>query len=1101
MFTDNKTKTLLSVFEKHAHTHDTIWIAVGSLNFEGLCLIIDTLMEYVDIRIIIGENPTIHSKISIDSPYVDLLEIESLVSKNVNKVEYYQAQASKIIQLLDSQKLKIKIYNHPSIRMHAKCYLWQNSSFIPNIVGSIGSSNLTKSGLKTNIEFNQLETRGDVLSFKSMTDNDPDGPIIWFDKLWRSENSLPWDEEFRQILATSSIGEEVFSPYEMYVKTLHEVFHSYKSDAIESVFPINLYPHQRNNARDLYQKLERHNFAILADSVGLGKTRTAVAVIKAYMEKKNFKRVVVLAPPKLLNHWEQELWNKEYQLLSSDDIISLKNRATIERVRKKYKEAKADINLFVIDESHHLRHENGQFYKLLSDWFYQDNPNSKLLFITATPINNSSEDILNQFKLAPSHQKTDYIPKLANLIKERKKIRKKGGNFDIIDSEIRGILRNFLVRTTRLSIQDLKFPKSKINNLEYAVTYDDCNQFVNSLDSLTQGAFNKINLDVLKTVKSAKSPLTAINRLISRFNLLKNNTLPNSALLNLLKSLCLLSLPDSNLKPYMHDYQKHQSKNRNLLKKMNDSRGLVRVLLLKRLESSIFAFQQSLNKLRSKSINIIQNIDASLEKNSVAFRNLNLDDSFSISPPNLYEDDVEDGRNEGDGIMIVSPRMFDCVAIKEELGKDVKIFDAMLELLEELRQQEDRKLNRLISVLSHSSKNDANHSNKFLIFSSFVDTIEYLHQKLIEHPDIDATKLACITSKTKKDDVSKYLDAFSPNSRNVKGQAESIDYLLSTEVLAEGQNLQDCNNLINYDLPWNPVRIMQRNGRINRLGSVYPQINIYNMIPESTIDYLLNLIEILGEKMETIAGIIGIDERVLGKESLRDLYGSNPLKNQEGYERITEGKSVQEDIFYRDYSKFIDNAQPQEKNRIFNIPFGKWGYMPLNALQNPPILSFLKYWHKQDNSWKFSFWECNDATKKIFSEIGEYTALEYLKTDDDRRSKDRIRDKNNIIKRIREDFYISLVSANSRIRPLIIRIEQIMHKFLRQPNSELLSKLLIRRSKIKLLWLFHRSSSRFKKIEDNKIDIATVREILAMDIKNTEIVETKSLYFVQNPSN
>ena len=265
--------------------------------------------------------------------------------------------------------------------------------------GIIGSSNFTGPGLTSNAELNSLEDDPRTVTYKPQGDRDHQGHLSWFDGVW--ERAEEWNGDFQRLFGQSSLGQITYSPYEMYMKTCMEIFEDDTTkDEIEvkGSTEIELYHFQKENAQNIYNKLEKNRLAMLADSVGLGKTITAGAVINHYARKQKCHNICVLGPPSLARQWQSELY-KFYKL--RDDrhyrFVSFYNLTEIEAEAEKY-DGQEPVDLFVVDESHNLRNEGGKRYKAILKWF-EKSPGSRVLLMTATPVNNHLKDLTGQIRL------------------------------------------------------------------------------------------------------------------------------------------------------------------------------------------------------------------------------------------------------------------------------------------------------------------------------------------------------------------------------------------------------------------------------------------------------------------------------------------------------------------------------------------------------------------------------------------------------------------------------------------------------------------------------------------------------------------------------
>jgi superfamily II DNA/RNA helicase len=372
---------------------------------------------------------------------------------------------------------------------------------------------------------------------------------------------------------------------------------------------------------------------------------------------------------------------------------------------------------------------------------------------------------------------------------------------------------------------------------------------------------------------------------------------------------------------------------------------MLRVTLLKRLESSQFALKKSLENYLGK----IKDFKSALDSGYIVrlkdlreLRSIYGDDLDSFGALDLSQE-LDERRIEAD------PNVFNLDALRNDLNRDEELIKVLLQLCGTLERHDDKLLAfaRLVQEISASKSG----SRKLLVFSYFADTIEYLKQKLPELlPNIDFETQAAFTSGANKRELEQLARRFSPKSKGATDVTpdRELNYLFSTDVLSEGQNLQDCSTLVNFDLHWNPVRMIQRNGRINRLGSSFSEVYIFNMRPDVNLDEYLALVDRLERKIARISETVGTDASILGElenpiEYISDLYDDS--KATEAFAALDDDKDLlSEDEFIRDLRSFERNASSEEKVLVHNIPQGKWGYMPsqVNVVKNMQAIGLVK---------------------------------------------------------------------------------------------------------------------------------------------------------------
>ena len=932
----------------------------------GLQTIISSIRNYESIRLLIGQEPLPPSYAkALDLNHLDETFPEAQFVASLEALEHRNELRELVIEvkrLVSEGRLAVKVYRGNFL--HAKTYIF-GSYKSKEAIGIIGSSNFTQAGLTRNIELNALEAESRIVKFIPQVDSDQHGHLSWFESIWEDDQSEVWDGTFTQILENSPVGDMAYSPYHMYIRALYEVYgeellpeDEYSGSASEVLFEF-----QKRNANLLINKLRRNGLAMLADSVGLGKTITAGEVIRYYIEEQDAKRIYVVAPANLTEQWQNDLLNVHkmyggYQIISMQDI----GRIQKERQFDEYK----PVDLFVVDEAHNLRSGSGTRHDELLDWF-SDNADSHVLLLTATPINNSLRDFVNQIQLAakgklesfpvvyPTATKTetlDFFQAVDRLISDANKAEKKGEKPDYSKANniMRQGLSRFLVRTTRQGIERefggvqtsdgemKKFPKSVVRSAPYKFEPALMQEIRTAVSENIQ-AFENVNPSelsvesLLSQTQRTKHPLDQLNEVV------RQDSEDSNPFESIFQGLLLLGFA-----PYKSDIYKirYYGKSPEEIKSFNltpdesfrlnsqlSVHNMLRVTFLKRLESSQYALRKSLENYLAK----IKDFKNALEagyivrlRDLIELRAIYGDDLESFADIDLSQE-LDDRRVEAD------PKVFNLDALRKDLNRDEQIIGVLLSLSATLDKHDDKLIAFANLVRTIVGRNDG--SKKLLVFSYFADTIEYLKQSLPALlPEIDFALDSAFTSGSNKRELEQLARRFSPKSKGAKDvtRESEIHYLFSTDVLSEGQNLQDCSTLVNFDLHWNPVRMIQRNGRINRLGSNYSEVFIYNMRPDVNLDEYLALVDRLERKIERISSTVGTDSSILGElenpiEYISDLYDDS--KASEAFAALDDDKDLlSEDEFIRDLRQFEKDSSEAEKRLVAKIPSGKWGYLP-----------------------------------------------------------------------------------------------------------------------------------------------------------------------------
>jgi len=703
-----------------------------------------------------------------------------------------------------------------------------------------------------------------------------------FDQLWNDREKMQ-DVTDGVIENISTVYAEN-SPEFIYFMTLYNVFSEFLDDISEDVLPNEasgfkqskiwsmLYDFQRDAVLAIINKLEKYNGCILADSVGLGKTLTALAVVK-YYENRN-KSVLVLCPKKLAENWNTYKDNYvnnpiaadrlNYDVLFHTDLSrngGLSNGLDLSRLNW------GNYDLIVIDESHNFRngigthsntHENR--YQKLMEKVIRAGVKTKVLMLSATPVNNRFVDLKNQLAIAYEGNSEDLDGRL-NTMKSLEDIFKQAQKAFNTWSKL-----NQEQRTTDALLRTLDF------------------DFFELLDSVTIARSRKHIEKYYDTSEIGKFPerLKPISLRPSLTDL--GNAINYNEIYDQLMQLSLCVYTPSNyifpskLQKYK-DLTHNKGENLTQTGREHGIQRLMSINLLKRLESSVNSFQLTLTRIKEL---INETIEA-----------INRFDKYGSDDISMYEAskddwDIDDENTEfftvGKKVKIELADM-DRRSWRKELQQDAEVLELLTLMVADITPEHDSKLQELLHLLDEKITNPINTNNKkVLVFSAFSDTAEYLYDHVSKYiKDKYGLNTAVITGTidgrttikgfqatlnnvlTCFSPVSKDRDVLMPNSRN------EIDILIATDCISEGQNLQDCDYLINYDIHWNPVRIIQRFGRIDRIGSRNKVIQLVNFWPDLTLDDYINLKSRVETRMKITVMTSTGDDDLINPEEQGDL--------------------------------------------------------------------------------------------------------------------------------------------------------------------------------------------------------------------------------------
>ena len=711
-----------------------------------------------------------------------------------------------------------------------------------------------------------------------------------FDTLWNDKDKM--QDVTEMIISNISTAYNENSPEFIYFMTLYNVFSEFLDDISEDVLPNEatgfkqskiwdmLYDFQRDAVLAIINKLEKYNGCILADSVGLGKTFTALAVIK-YYENRN-KTVLVLCPKKLSGNWNTYKDNYVNNPIASDrlnyDVLfhtdlsrngGVSNGLDLDRLNW------GNYDLVVIDESHNFRngagthantHENR--YVKLMDKVIRAGVKTKVLMLSATPVNNRFTDLKNQLALAYEGN-SEFINEQLDTKKPIEEIfrqaQKAFNAWSKLEPE---------ARTTDALLRTLDF------------------DFFEVLDSVTIARSRRHIEKYYNTEKIGKFPerLKPISERPSLTDL--NNAINYNEIYEQLMQLTLCIYTPSNyiFPSKMSKYvDLTHNKGNNLTQRGREQgiRRLMSINLLKRLESSVYSFNLTLERIRDL---IRGTIDAITQFEQYGKADLDMYEA------NDNDFDMEDGNTDffavGKKVKIDLADM-DYKTWLTELQQDADTLELLNLMVADITPEHDLKLQTLFKLLDEKMANPINEGNKkVLIFSAFSDTAEYLYDQVAGYMNthyglntavITGTIDGRTTIKGLKATLNNVLTCFSPISKSrdvlMPGSTKEIDVLIATDCISESQNLQDCDYLVNYDIHWNPVRIIQRFGRIDRIGSRNKYIQLVNFWPDMTLDDYINLKSRVETRMKISVMTSTGDDDLINPEEKGDLeYRKQQLK-------------------------------------------------------------------------------------------------------------------------------------------------------------------------------------------------------------------------------
>jgi superfamily II DNA or RNA helicase len=871
-FTNDTDLTLLDRFKTTLQNSRYFDILVGYFRLSGFHRLYDSFEKIEKIRILIGLNLDkeaynliqYHQEnglIDFESDKKTIRQCEKNWITEVESISENHAQIqfgiTKFIELLKSGRLEIKAY--PNQNLHAKVYINRyNDNISPIQYGSVitGSSNFSEAGLVAQREFNvELKDRSDV-----------DFALSQFEALWK--NAVDVSKNFIDTITIKTWLDDTITPYELYLKCIYEYLEEdiNLEDNFEPFLPKGFMElrYQTQAATNAKKILDTYNGVFLSDVVGLGKTFITTLLLQQLQGS-----ILVVCPPVLREYWEESL--RDFGIRS----VEVQSLGKLEHILQK------DISKYkyvVVDEAHRFRNENTQSYANLLDICR----GKKVILVTATPLNNTIEDIFTQLKLF-QQPKASTIPGIPNLEKFFNKLKKqlkeakpqlselgysaedeytkviKKVSEDIRDK----ILRFVMIRRTRNDVKTY-FPDDLLEQNIIFPELSDPGRMIYQFDNELEKVF-KETVDLLRS-----------------FNYIRYT-------------------PLLYYKGELTEFQRQQQRNLG---------GFMKSLLVKRLESSFFAFKKSIERfidLHERFLDMFHKGTIYVSKKVNVFELLDADDIETLEQ--LIEEDKANKYN---------------AANFSENYKD--LLEQDIQILKKIQNRWKPVITdpKLYTLVQYIKTNKTVIGKKIVLFTESKETGDYLYEKLFKNFSqkvmFYSSKGGCFGSLKSQHNSTisknKIKENFDPKSEI---NTDDIQILITTDILAEGINLHRSNVLINYDLPWNPTRVLQRVGRVNRLGATHSHIHIFNFFPTSQADRHLGLETNITNKLQMFHYIMGEDAKYLsdGEEiGSQELFQT--LNNKATYTGENEDESTE--LKYLTMIRKIRDTNPVLFDKIKKLP-------------------------------------------------------------------------------------------------------------------------------------------------------------------------------------
>jgi len=781
-------------------------IASGFFEPEVWRMLGDALKPLTAFRLLLGRPPEIVNP-NEDAGLVDLTRLyrDKLRTdlEDLPLTRDYAHLIDDLIAFLRRESVAVRFYRGDFL--HAKAYLTPNAAIV-------GSSNFTPSGMTRKAELNLVQQTKAVI--RDLRDN-------WFESMW--EHSTDQKDALIDTLAESKFGGARWTPHDVFIKVLYEYFKDrLVIDALESRLGVELASFQQEGLREAIRLIDRHGGVIVSDAVGLGKTYIGMGLLEHYVLGKRRKgfipRGLVICPAQLRDLvWEPKL--NEYGIKC--DVIS---QEALGRADSDWKSLNA-YDVVLIDESHNFRNPGTGRYQNLMKLLGTGNPNKIVVLMTATPINNGIWDLYHQVAFLTRGQDSFFAEYGIRNLKGFFKAIQEGS------ADIFVLLEQVMVRRSRQDVKQrqaageeirlpgkgiIKFPERSLHSIDY------------DLDATYDGFYERI--------------------------------------VTLIDSLALVSF---NIEAYRRD-NTESAEVKHEVQASEALIGILKTLYLKRLESSLEAFAISIQRQKAFQERFVRLLTAGRLLDPKTNRKLIALEADADTLPTDIDALI-------DTLLEIDSSDYDLKRIRRDLEFDLNTLDRMLVMLERVQRISDAtKRDAKLAEVQRLLGGDL-HDQKTLVFSYYHDTAVYVYRQLISdtswavgwsHPPV----IALINGSTKSDQRERIVRRFAPVANTPPGEPSlisdaepEIDILISTDVLSEGQNLQDAGVILNYDLHWTPIRMIQRAGRIDRLGTEFEQLAIYNCFPQKGLENLLRLVQRLQDRIRAIDMTVGLDASVLGE--------------------------------------------------------------------------------------------------------------------------------------------------------------------------------------------------------------------------------------------
>ena len=883
---DNKKVVLKDELFKILPKTGNASIAVGYFFISGLSAIIEPIQNVDKIRLLISNTTDKNTAEALIEGFHSIREVCTEVDKknfvnedrktkvredvnnNVTQSLERMEQTTDdktvveiLIKMMKAKQIEVRVY--PKEKLHAKAYIFQpKDTGFSQGMGIVGSSNLSLAGISQNSELN----------LKTYNTPDVKQLLEWFDELWK--DGLEFTEQFEIILGRSWAG-KTYSPYELFLKATYLEYKD-KLEGQHEIDPIwgttfpKLFPFQKSAVDQGLTMFELYGGVIIGDVVGLGKTYVGTALLK-YLQLQEY-RPLIICPPPLVPMWQR--FCADYEV---DAKILSRGKLSQDNFELYQDYLYKDRDLVLLDESHHFRNHTSRQYENLQQ--FMQARDAKAILLTATPYSNTATDIKNQIMLFHQSPKT-FIPPANETDLDRYFRQVKNKEADLVD-----LLRNIMIRRTRRYVLN-QWGKEDESGRKYLQVGNENKYFPKRKMQTERYDINKV---YQRKYEKIVGLIDTENLTFARYS--------------------------------VGIYVKKKYKDIEIYKDLGIAGtklvGLIRTLLLKRMESSLEAFKQSIrNYINSHKIFIKLLEEGIIPIGDVSYKamyDIAQSDPDSINDPETIDEFRKKIQEAGE--TKYKFEAFDVEKLILDVQNDIETFETIDGLIHRLTWKTDDKLKRLQKLLENDYA-----GKKVLVFSEFATTAKYLDDYLKwkgikEQVDSTGNAIQC---------ARKFDPDNNPSNDPRPKKSEEISLLIATDVLAEGVNLQAGQVIINYDFHWNPTRLIQRAGRVDRIGSKNEFITVHNFLLDPEMEEDLHLEYSVDNKIDNIQKIIGEDYKILkedeqvntadhyaiykGDESILDREEENPLEPSK-FEKLLREIQIKSPELWEDFKKIPDGIR------------------------------------------------------------------------------------------------------------------------------------------------------------------------------------------------